>query len=65
MSSGILLRHMRDRLDSLEQLASPPPINGSSPRTSEDYHDLVDLALEIPVSYRKTVDSELRRVFSD
>ncbi len=65
MPSGVLLRHTRDRLDSLEQLASSTAINGSGPRTSEDCKDLVGLVLDIADSYRKTVDSELRRIFSD
>jgi hypothetical protein len=65
MPSGVLLRHTRDRLDSLEQLASPTAINGSGPRTPEDCQDLVGLVLDIADSYRKTVASELHRIFRD
>jgi hypothetical protein len=65
MSPGVLLRHARDRLESLRRLMDRPQNDGPAPLTADDYQELVSLVLEFPASYRKAVDSELRRVFTD
>lgn len=65
MQSSVLLRHTRDRLNSLRQLVEPLPTDGPFPRTPEDYEDLVGLMLEFPDSYRRTVDTEFRRLFTE
>jgi PAS domain-containing protein len=64
MQSSVLLRHTRDRLNSLRQLVEPPQIE-VLPLTPEDYEDLVNLVLEFPDSYRRVVDAEFRRLFTE
>lgn len=65
MSSGFLLRHTRDRLNSLRQFVEPPLIEEPVPLTADDYEDLVSLVLEFPDSYQRAVDAEFRRVFTE
>jgi len=52
-------------LESLRLLVEPANSEGPSPLNSEDYQDLVNLVLEFPDSYRRVIDSELRRVFTE
>ena len=65
MSIGVLRRHTRDRLESLQRLVEAPKIEGPLPPTPEDYQELVSVVLEFPDPYRRVVDAELRRVFTD
>ena len=65
MPASVLLRHTRDRLNSLRQLVESPQVEGLLPRDPEDYEDLVTLVLEFPDSYRRVVDGEFRRLFTE
>jgi hypothetical protein len=51
-------------LNSLRKLVEPSQIE-VSPLTPEDYEDLVNLVLEFPDSYRRAVDTEFRRLFTE
>jgi hypothetical protein len=64
MRSSVLLRHTRDRLNSLHQLVEPSQIE-RFPLTAEDYEDLVNLVLGFPDSFRRAVDTEFRRLFTE
>jgi len=64
MQSSLLLRYTRDRLNSLRQIVEPSQTD-VLPLTPEDYEDLVNLVIEFPDSYRRTVDTEFRRLFME
>lgn len=63
MSDTVLERHFRDRMQSVQRLASLPETQRAG-LTWRDYQDLVALYVELSASGRNLIEEEYRRCFT-